>query len=400
MILKERVLREFGDAGADTLSRYYRQLDYTAIWCARMAAGRYGIESVIPEGVEDLVIERSDKTELHQIKTRDESQGPWTTADVAPILCKLYNHRLAFTPKSCDFHFISDQVADTKTQPPSKKSYGPLYRLKYLLSVLQDKQVHTAEEASELAIFETFLLPQLCKIMADQHKEKLDENQARNLLRSTRIETGSAEMRTDCVSELASAFACLSPGTSAYSFQHIVQIYERLIFAIYRKIIASKTLAERRMLSADVLNCRAHVHGRVGSDLDYDSLPGDSLLQKKARVAGFHVSEMPVFERLRLSAEIRTKELQALGLSADRLVTQLIDLQWRSRDEICRERKITDAAGPEILRHVRNGLPEIVQASSLPASYVDPQFCIGLLWKETDLCTLRWDELGCKSNKA
>src|SRR5438105_1585594 len=94
--IKAQVLRDFGDTGADTLERYFAQIEYTAYWCIRMLLPAESIACVIPEGVEDLVIGRNAVTELHQVKTRDESQGPWSTADVIPILCQQYHRRKAF----------------------------------------------------------------------------------------------------------------------------------------------------------------------------------------------------------------------------------------------------------------------------------------------------------------
>src|SRR5215475_2687795 len=99
--LKEQVLREFGDQGADTLDRYFAQFEYTAYWCIRMLVEVEEIEAIIPEGVEDVVIVKRRLNELHQIKTRDESQGSWTTAEVWPILCQQYHRRKAFSRDCC-----------------------------------------------------------------------------------------------------------------------------------------------------------------------------------------------------------------------------------------------------------------------------------------------------------
>src|SRR5574341_2612377 len=95
--IKEQVLREFDDHGADTLERYFAQIEYTAFWCIRMLRDGEEIEAVIPEGVEDVVVIRRGIHELHQVKTRDESQGPWTSVQVLPILCQQYKRRNAFS---------------------------------------------------------------------------------------------------------------------------------------------------------------------------------------------------------------------------------------------------------------------------------------------------------------
>jgi len=155
--IKDQVLREFGDQGADTLERYFAQIEYTTLWCIRMLRDAEKISVVIPEGVEDVVVVRQDVYELHQVKTRDESQGPWTTAEVLPILCQQYHRRKAF-PGECRYYFVSDQMADTKTRlredPPA---FGPLYRLKLLLEIEHDGQTHSPDEKEKLKLFERIL---------------------------------------------------------------------------------------------------------------------------------------------------------------------------------------------------------------------------------------------------
>ena len=56
--IKQQVLREFGDHGADTLKRYFAQIEYTAYWCIRMLRDAEGIDAVIPEGVDDVLLIR------------------------------------------------------------------------------------------------------------------------------------------------------------------------------------------------------------------------------------------------------------------------------------------------------------------------------------------------------
>ena len=96
---------------------------------------RFEVLRYTPEGVEDLVIERDGVIELHQVKTRNESQGMWTIADVMPILCQQYHRRKAFSGH-CRFYFVSDQRADNEKR--SKNSFGSLCRLKFLLAIEHD----------------------------------------------------------------------------------------------------------------------------------------------------------------------------------------------------------------------------------------------------------------------
>ena len=84
--LLTEVFRRYGDHGADTIKRYFAQVEYTAYWCIRMLHDVENITMVTPETVEDVVLVRPGAIELHQVKTRDESQEPWTMSEV--ILCK------------------------------------------------------------------------------------------------------------------------------------------------------------------------------------------------------------------------------------------------------------------------------------------------------------------------
>src|SRR5438270_415094 len=105
--IKELFLREFGDQGAETLERYFAQIEYTAYWCIRMLYDHEGIDAIIPEGYEDVVVVRRGVFELHQIKTRQQSVGPWSMSEVLAVLCQQY-HRRSLFPSDCLFHFVSN----------------------------------------------------------------------------------------------------------------------------------------------------------------------------------------------------------------------------------------------------------------------------------------------------
>jgi hypothetical protein len=138
--IKEKALRELGDQGTETLERYFAQIEYTAFWCIRMLYKNEGIEAVIPEGFEDVVIVRRDICELHQVKTRDEGPGPWLLSSVLPIICQQYKRRIVFS-SDCHFHFVSDQIADNRVQKP-----GSLFRLKHLLEIKHNGESHSVSE--------------------------------------------------------------------------------------------------------------------------------------------------------------------------------------------------------------------------------------------------------------
>lgn len=396
--LKDAVLREFGDEGAETLDRYFAQVEYTVLWCIRLLASDSGITAVIPEGVEDVVIERTDTAELRQVKTRDEGQGPWTTAEVLPILCKLYHHRRAYPAAQHQFHFVSDRMADTKT-PLRKNTFGPLFRLKQLLEILHAGIPWSAEEEKDFDLLYCAIAPQIIEVMDKEHGETVSYESARTLVHRTWIETDSATLRSpDAVGALGTAFDEAFPGATQYTTAQIREIYGRLLLMVLGKI-RKKTIAERRTVLADVLGCRIPFT-HVGSGTDLSMVAGASLLDKKAVLGGFDLTEVPAFHRQRLLAEATVRRLIPMGYSdaLERLITDVIDRQTICRDDVCRKQKMTKDTGPAILNLLRTEIAMLVKRGHLPGELVDEQLCLGLAWRETDLCTLWWHALGYEGN--
>jgi hypothetical protein len=151
----------------------------------------------------------------------------------------------------------------------------------------------------------------------------------------------------------------------------------------------------RRVRYEDVLNCRTTTHTPGEGFPNLDLVPGRTLLDKKAWLGGFDPTELPVFHKQKELAEWPMRRLQSLGLVGDlrRLTTAILDLQRHCRHKVCREQGINRKPGPKILSMLH---PEL---SSLAAKYfpesgeVDEQFCQGVLWQETDLCSVWWHEL-------
>ena len=398
MNLKDAVLREFGDEGAETLDRYFAQVEYTALWCVRLLRSSSGITAVIPEGVEDVVIERANTVELRQVKTRDEGQGPWTTAEILPILCKLYHHRHAYPSALHEFHFVSDRMADTKTAM-RKNTFGPLFRLKQLLEILHGGIPWSADEEKDFEMLFSAIAPRIIDVMEKQHREKVLGESVRSFVRNTWIETDSATLRSpDAVSTLGTAFDEAFPGATPYTTAQVREIYGRLLLTIIGKI-RKKTIAERRTVLADVLDCRVPAaHIEAGTDLS--TVAGASILDKKALLGGFDMTEVPAFHRQRVSAEARLRRLVPMGYSEalEKLTVDVIDRQTICRDEVCRKQKITRNTGPAILALLRAEISMLVKRAQLPSETVDEQFCLGLAWRETDLCTLWWHALRSEGN--
>jgi len=102
--LSQSVIKLYGDDGAEMFRHYFPQLEYTAYWCIEMLNEKSDILSVIPETLDDVLIEKKHLCELHQVKTRNESQGPWTISEVLKVLCKSYS-KVTALKKPC--HFFS-----------------------------------------------------------------------------------------------------------------------------------------------------------------------------------------------------------------------------------------------------------------------------------------------------
>jgi len=394
--IKQQVLREFGDDGAETLRAYFTQLEYTAYWCIRMLWQGEKIDAVTPEGVEDLVIERDGVIELHQVKTRNESHGMWTIANVLPILCQQYHRRRAFSGR-CRFYFVSDQRADNEKR--SKNSFGSLYRLKFLLAIEHDGQSLTSEEQQELHELESILIPKIQEHCREKHKEDVDEAMAKSLLHNTWIETDCLALR-DAASknliELGEALSEAFQGVPSPSHNHIKEMYCRLLVLIARRIIDGVSLTDRRITHEDVLSCRASSYPIEGRP-NLNKVPGDTVLDKKLYLGGFDPTEWPRFHRQKVLAGGTVLKLENLGLqqSLERLSVALVDLQGERRHHLCRNQKVVGRTGPFILEQVRPSLSALGRAFFPEDDEVNEQFCLGLLWRETDSCHVWWHSLDC-----
>jgi hypothetical protein len=386
--IKELCLREFGDQGAETLERYFAQIAYTAFWCIRMLYSHEGIEAVIPEGYEDVVVIRKGVYELHQVKTRQESRGPWSMSEVLAILCQQYNRR-SFFPSACLFHFVSNQMADNKAQKPNT-----LYRLKLLLDIEHSGDRYTEGEKEDLKLIERRLVPQIRQILLQEYTDEVDDATALELLHRTWIDTDCSVIRNpNHVIELEAALAASCPGIHPYNLPQLQDIYDRLILLIVRKIITTLTFHARYLRTDDILSCRSKVMNALENGYKkLDQVPGDTILDKKAILAGFDLTELPRFHRQKALAEATRRKYVTLNMEneLERLISAILDCHWECRNTVCRIRGIEQCPGPHILSLIMAKLEEIV-VRTFPQSDVDSSFCMGLLWKQTDLCAAWWD---------
>lgn len=390
--VKDQILRDFGDHGAETFERYFAQIEYTAYWCIRMLHSAAEVEAVIPEGVEDILVVQRDIYKLYQVKTRDESQGPWTVADVLPILCQQYYKRRAFCGKQCCFHFVSNQIADNKTSS-RKGSYGSLYRLKELLGLRREGQTLRPNEQKELEWFEAVLLPKIQERLRDEHQDEVSIELVKEFLHYTYVETECPTVRNPNNSFLlGNTLMDLFPDVS-YTTTQILDIYDRLLLLVMRKIMTGD-LESRKIVQKDVLDCRVASIATQGCP-DWSQVPGRTIWEKKARFGGFHSTELPVFRKQKQLAEWPIRRLETLQLEDDlkRLTIDVISLQRTYRDKVCREQGVEEQPGPATLRLLRPKLASLATKYFPGSQDVDELFCLGILWQETDACSVSWHGL-------
>ena len=406
--VKELILREFGDHGADTLDRYFTQLEYTAYWCIRMLRPSEEIEEVIPEAVEDLVIRRVKKTELHQVKTRDESRGPWTLAEVFPILCQQYHRRTAFAPPH-SFFFVSNRMSDNLTR--RSKEPGTLYRLKLLLELFHANQ-QSALDVPEFDRFRENLVPRIQSYIKTKYKKdiakgrakEIEEQDAVECLRGTRIDTDSVILQNTTannISELGAALELHNPGGPSYSFTQLEDIYGRLLLLIAGKIRKGTSIVDRAISPEDVLECRESTSTSAGDGFpDLLLVQGRTVLEKKIKLGGFDTTEVSTIYRQKARAQRFIREVATLRSTEDLqgLTESLLDLHFQCRDTVCRRHGIAQSPGPAILAELRPMLASLPQRYFSERDDIDDKLCLGLLWVETERCAAWWHQFGSPSH--
>jgi len=158
------------------------------------------------------------------------------------------------------------------------------------------------------------------------------------------------------------------------------------------RIEPSRTLEERKIVPDDVLACRTAAYPSLGADVDWEDIPGDSLLEKKAHLGGFGHPDVALFRRQKVLAERTKRELAELGTSrqVERLLTAVHGKQVEHLNNVCAEHGGSSGSGPKVLNRVRLDLPSLLMMFSPLSSDVDEQFCLGILWQETDACSVWW----------
>lgn len=387
--VKELVLRLYGDQGSDTIDRLASQVEYTADLCIQMLDPTSGIEAVIPEWLEDISLEHRDYEELIQVKTRDESVGFWTIAEVLPILCALYHRRHA-VGRSCRFRFVSDGSADPR--PASARSYGSLYRLKELLLTLEQGDPLTPGETALLADLRARVCPRVTEIMYDQYHESLGEREAWELLLRTFVDTNSPVLRGEPdYAALDRALDLYRPGLPARGIAQLRNLFDRLVKLIFDRVRQGTDRASRKIVAADI--------GALMSPLpvpeslpSLDAVPGTTVLEKKLHLGGFDPTMKPTFNREWMHAKGIVREMAVQGATREitRYTTAALNRHGRLRMRLSRELPETDLFGPALWESLDQPLADLAQRELPEALQHDESFRIGILWDTTNDCASWW----------
>lgn len=391
--LMEAAVRQFGDDGAQTFQRYFTQFQYTAFWCIRMLRPAESIVSVTPEVVDDVVIERLDCVEIHQVKTRDESRGAWTVAEILPILCAQFLRRSAFQGL-CRVHFVSNATAETR--PSRAPNTVSLFTLKRLIEDRRQGIAPTQADQKLLDQFSSDAVPAFVAHMLNAHKVAVPVDEMRAFILDAVIDTCSERLhypaRMDIydpmnIQELAAA---LDDGERLPHYQ-LRAIYERLLLLVLGKVLGKPS--DRRIVAGDVAACETSYVPDVSDAGLVEAAPGASKLEKKMFLGGFDATEIKLARRTRMLAEARWKELAALGLSnsLDWLSIDLLEAQQRARDRLCRVEGQNGPTGPRILEAIRGELSQLPKQHLPEMGPESALFAAGLLWRDTDRCYARWD---------
>lgn len=387
--LRRDIFEIFGDHGADTLDRYFAQIEYTAVWCVRMLDARERVRAVIPEAVDDLLVIRNGRFELRQVKSRDESVGAWSIADVIPILAAQYTRSFAFGPRSFSFHFISDARADVRKN--QRLQLASLESLKSLLQLRHRGMQLNADEAAALKLFLERLPPLILEHVAPPHGNSCDAGRVGAFLLQSHIDTNEAEFRSSPSIELLDkGLRCARPNGPELSVAELKSIYDRLLLLIVRRIREGTDLRSRAILKRDVLKCCRPQASE--QSIDFRAMhPRVSMLEAKSLYGGFDQYEARQFRQELSRAKVRRRELAALGLAepVDDLDIALGDLHRRERRLLSNQSPRPAAFGPALLERLHPQFAALA-AAYLPRLATGTLFCQGILWDRTQRCQSAW----------
>jgi len=395
----ERLSMLTDDTGAQTFRRYFAQFEYTAHCCIRLLTCAPQLIAVYPETYDDVLLEFEQLVEYHQVKTREESQGAWTVADVYPFLAKMYTNRNAMK-KTASYHFVSNQNADTETSLEGI-GLGALYKLKLLLDTKKANSTLNPVDQLLFTKFLTKLAPKICVTGG------VKNNELEDLLSRTTIETvcdrlhypnSSYHYSQANLSNLSFALQNLRPEKD-YSIYSIHEMYERILLCILNKIRTANTIEGRRITAEDIEDC---INGTssISTTIDWSKVPGRTTLDKKANLAKFDETRRGLMHSQRTSSTLFKRTLtNSQKANLDTLLLSMLELQISERERLSRTSQTCPVFSTSLLSFVKAHFSDLKSRFFTKSTSFNEHVFLGLYWDATDRCHAHWHPIEQESDE-
>lgn len=384
------------DTGADTIRRFHAQLEYTALWCARLLSPEERLEAVVPESFDDVMLVRASGYELHQLKTRDPHLADWTFAELVPVLASMYSRGRLLTDKPVSFRFVTNHPCNARTE----REWGgtvSLRTFKRLLDVRAMGQAWTQRETEQYRA--------CCKVLMPRIRDCFDSPPSviavEAMLAVTVIDSQSTLLHypnqsdEHCprnIVQLGTVLRQQFPGGGDAAIHALARMSDRLVTLVHQRIRQGTSVTTRQIVAQDVHDCRSQSIVTVQGHPEIEAAPGETRLEKKVRLGGFDDPRVEVIQMQQAQAEIARRRLPAelQGDAWEMFTVSLLDCQVSAWEAAQRDFPGTVQLGTTVLERIRTHLPVIAKACLPGRGDINDSVCLGVLWKETARCRAYW----------
>ncbi len=368
------------------------QVEYTAFRCIQMVSGRYGILNVVPEVGDDVLIERKDCFELHQVKTRSETQGSWLASEVVPIFVKqLLSARRLDKPSRCVFvsnasAANSDSQANFYNFSNFKRCIEARRRGAVLTNAQRmsfQKARHAWTEAITAASLPT--TPPFTKREVLQALKTADFQTSSNYLVNP-LEYGGFSAQN--LIFLDRALEDAVPGCPALSRLDLERMYAALLLLIIETMATRKRGDDRRIGPEEVKTACFLGEATRAVQINLDAYQGRNIAQKKANLAGFDPTSFPLIDRQRKLAQVALRELATTHdeQTIDVLVTELLEEHEQQRSVVSAQHPGSLNIGRKLFKSLQDRLESLNYTLLSKVGRLDRSTYFGIIWEEANQC--------------